>query len=1237
MKIVRYVMKTFFLAGILLTANPAFAWYQNQTQRLHQAIARNDTMTALDAIRKGAYLFNDYSDERETLLMVAAQKGNVDVFMELVKRGFNLHYRDARGRTTLHHAVMGGNLAIIRFLYERGPTNPYVYANSYECSEEVNFFQLAVCFNKLEAAKYFYEKNKGILYVTTKDGRDVFSCVRSNHDKWYEFFIQQARYLPLNRYEEIGERNLKYLKTAFSNNPSYFKENPNLVNLVARKGDMDFLKKILALGIDMNRVSSAGKSLLMDAIEGGNEKIVQLILQAAPNVNYVNQFGDSAIKAAARQGNPQIVKMLLDQKAILPPDILHVICEKKWKPGMEKKAVDILRLLQSQGANLNYRNAEGWNLLQVSLARRNLDIIRFLLGTPLLATLEAELPATLSALYDEFPGKPDEVLNVVRELEKAKVSLYYKKKGNVKKANTILHHAISKRDLKTVEYVLKNKLEDPSIQNEEGKTPLMHLLDLYFCDLPEYEGDSCQEVEMVNLVKDQVRMAEWLIQEGSSLQIPDSQGNTPIVFALFRRGYEIAKSMTAKLDEKGINAVRMKGGSLDLPPDYLYEGMTPLMIAASVGRMDLVQSLLARGALIQKRDPSMKNAINHAAANGRTNIVALLEKKYQARLSAFDAIQKNDMALALKIIRREGQDYNDEGRTPLQEAIVRDRVDIVKALLQEGLGTWLEDAKNRSVAWYLMKYRMERLLPLAISDPKDIVRPQGPERLSVMDLAIEQEDIDALKAIYQKAPQAFFLDDWEFNPIRKAVLYRRPGVLDFLNQVGVNTRVYLRGQNVMLDLVRRTGNAAITAKFAQFEARDNNLIEAINREDENEILKWAAFKNVNQRLDERDFLSHALVRTCKTKVLEALRQGLNPARNRNAEGKTLMHLAVERCPHTFIAQLDSVVESRASEYENIHLALSEQTPSDVVDFVFSRAPNVSGKGPDGNPLIHTLVKTCNERILERISSLEMFQRRNEAGDLPLAVAVPKCPVSYLKAYIEKTQNYLLLDKKGRSLAQLCILNRREDCIPLFSREMLAYRDQEGLTPLWMALQFMSPEAQQKILDLQYEGSPVVKGSIELCLAAQNNKPDIVEKLKQLNVSLMLPCDVQKHSPLMVAVLGNAGDAIRILIAYGVDKEQENVQGNTALHLAVLKRNLEAIRVLLAAGAKSDKPNRDGDTPEMLARNRQINLALLAGADSTGPAEAESKGKENQKGGSGTEPPPEDQEPMEDDGECSGCL
>lgn len=1225
MKIVQHSLGVFFLAGILLAANPAFAWPQNQTQRLHDAIARNDTMTALDAIRKGAYLFNDYSYERDTLLMVAARKGNIDVFMELVKRGFNLHYRDARGRTTLHHAVMGGNLGIIRFLYEHGPSSPYIYAHSDECGEQVNYFQLAVCSNKMEIAKYFYEKNKNIIYVYTQDDRDVFSCIRSNHEKWYDFFILQAKYLPLARYEEVGEKNLKYLKSVFSKNSLFFKNNPNLVNLVARKGDMDFLRSILALGININGISSGGKSLLMAAIEGGDEKIVKLVLQAAPDVNYVNHFGDSAIKVAARRGNPQIVKMLLERKVTLPPDILYVICVNTWKPGMEKKAVETLRLLQAYGAKLNYRDLNGWNLLHISLAKRNLEIIRFLLGTPLLATLEAELSSTLSALYCIYPDNPDEIFKIIKELEKSKVSIYYKKKGNVQTAQTILHHAVFVQDLKTLEYVLKNKLEDPTIRNEEGKTPLMYLLSLYFCD--GRLSDHCKGSEMENLAlgKEQVRMADWFIQEGSSLWTPDSWGNTPLVFAVFR-SYEIAKSMAAKLDEKGINAVRMKGGGpYGLQPEDLYEGMTPLMIAAAAGKKDLVQLLLSKGALIQKRDPFMKNAINHAAANGRTDIVGLLEKKYQMRLAGFDAIQKNDMALALKIIRKEGQDYNDEGRTPLQEAIVQGRTDIAQALLQAGLGTWLEDVNNRSVAWYLMKYRMSKLLPLAISDPKDIVRPQGPERISIMELAIDQENIEALKVIYQKAPSAFFLDDWEFNPFRKAVLYRRPGVLDFLNQIGVNTRVYVRGQNVMLDLVRRTGNEEISAKFAQFEARDQNLIEAIRKEDENEILKWAAFKNVNQRLDEKDFLSHALVRTCKPNLLEVLKQGLDPARNRNSEGKTLMHLAVERCPHAFVTQLDSVVESRSSEYEGIHLALSAQTSPEVVDFVFSRAPNITQKGPDGNSLIHALVKTCNVRILERISNLEVFQKRNESGELPLVGAVSQCPVSYLKAYIEKTQDYLQLDQKGRSLAHLCILNRREDCIQLFSREMLAYRDQEDATPLWVALQTLSLEAQQKILDLQYEGSSDAKGSVELCRAAMINSPNMIEKIQKLNVQLTLSCDVQKRSPLMMAVLGNAGDAIRILIAYGVDKEQEDVQGNTALHLAVLKRNLEAIRVLLAAGSRTDKPNRDGDTPEMLAKNRQINLAVLAGVDTHEPADAENKAKENQKAGPDEEAPEKNQE------------
>ena len=59
------------------------------------------------------------------------------------------------------------------------------------------------------------------------------------------------------------------------------------------------------------------------------------------------------------------------------------------------------------------------------------------------------------------------------------------------------------------------------------------------------------------------------------------------------------------------------------------QGVTPLMLAATKGNLEIVKLLLAKGADITKTSKEGKTALNYAMANGHIKITTILTEKQE--------------------------------------------------------------------------------------------------------------------------------------------------------------------------------------------------------------------------------------------------------------------------------------------------------------------------------------------------------------------------------------------------------------------------------------------------------------------------------------------------------------------------------------------------------------------------------------------------------------------------------
>jgi len=102
---------------------------------------------------------------------------------------------------------------------------------------------------------------------------------------------------------------------------------------------------------------------------------------------------------------------------------------------------------------------------------------------------------------------------------------------------------------------------------------------------------------------------------------------------------------------------------------------TPLMYAATFGRVDVVQVLLEGGANVEKTDANLWTALHSAALNGHLDVCRLL-LDWGARVDSL----------------------NERNGTPLHWAVSGGHLSVVKLLVERGADVGLKDALGETAS-----------------------------------------------------------------------------------------------------------------------------------------------------------------------------------------------------------------------------------------------------------------------------------------------------------------------------------------------------------------------------------------------------------------------------------------------------------------------------------------------------------------------------------------------------------
>ncbi len=85
----------------------------------------------------------------------------------------------------------------------------------------------------------------------------------------------------------------------------------------AAQGDMDLLKELLVLGVDINAKSESGDTALHFAAAAGGVDLAEFLLSQGARVDLQNAEGHTALKLAVDRGQTKVARLLLQNGATL--------------------------------------------------------------------------------------------------------------------------------------------------------------------------------------------------------------------------------------------------------------------------------------------------------------------------------------------------------------------------------------------------------------------------------------------------------------------------------------------------------------------------------------------------------------------------------------------------------------------------------------------------------------------------------------------------------------------------------------------------------------------------------------------------------------------------------------------------------------------------------------------------------------------------------------------------------
>ena len=381
-------------------------------------------------------------------------------------------------------------------------------------------------------------------------------------------------------------------------------------------GNTRIIELLLTKGPDINAHAVDGWTALMFACQDGYCDVVELLIDENPDIDIQSDKGETALMIACDNGHCQVVEVLLSKN----PDI-NIGDKNRWTALMSscfKGYRIIVDLLLMKGPNVNTQSKNGWTSLMLASHGGHHQVVELLLDTDPDINIQDNVRGWTALMIACANGH----YQVVK--------LLLNKHPNINKQDrdgwTALMLACNNGHFSVVELLLNEDI-DVNIQHSDGRTALAIAIQKA-SEAPNYLNsmerliDNCLNHmhQFKNFTLHTIVLAA-ISCNTDALEIimkkceVSLEHYTDAFIAACCKGHSsvmilLSDKITSPSNERELLIAAVEG-DLGLLVSMLFEvgmspdtplagGMTPLMIAASCGHIEIVETLIQAGADVNK-------------------------------------------------------------------------------------------------------------------------------------------------------------------------------------------------------------------------------------------------------------------------------------------------------------------------------------------------------------------------------------------------------------------------------------------------------------------------------------------------------------------------------------------------------------------------------------------------------------------------------------------------------------
>ena len=365
--------------------------------------------------------------------------------------------------------------------------------------------------------------------------------------------------------------------------------------LACRYGHHQVVELLLNNDRDINIQNNDGMTALIFASANGHHQVVELLLSKDPNINIQNNDEVTALIIASANGHHQVVELLLSKD----PDII-IKDNDGWTALMAACCNghhQVVELLLSKNFDINIQNNDGWTAVMLACRNGHHQVVELLLNKD---------PEINIQINDGWTA----LMLACRNGHYQVVKLLLSKNPDINIQNndgvTALIFASANGHHQVVELLLR---KDPDINIQtNGVTALMlacryghhQVVELLLSSDPDIKIQKKCDISMEDII--------------SAFTIAFYEGHSSVVVILSKKLKILSSDERKLLDaaaEGDIGTLVSMLFEVGMTPDTpLVCGITPLMIAASCGHIDIVDTLIQAGADANKTNDEGKTALD---------------------------------------------------------------------------------------------------------------------------------------------------------------------------------------------------------------------------------------------------------------------------------------------------------------------------------------------------------------------------------------------------------------------------------------------------------------------------------------------------------------------------------------------------------------------------------------------------------------------------------------------------